>query len=178
MQYDVIPLETHVWVGSTQISEEPGLGMQPSPGCPRMPGAFFRQYWSEPLKKQPSAPSAHAGMVVQQGWPGSPQASHSDTPPIATQVSPALHDVPRHGCPVAPVPPEEPPPLLPEVEPPPLLPEEVPPPVLPDADPPLLAPSEAASGGGVEVTPPPQPMSGKARRSPQVARPRSRILRR
>jgi len=115
---------------------------------------------------------------VQQGWPGCPQASQSDTPPIATQVFPALHAVPQHGCPgvphgehIAPThPPEELPPLVPEPEPPPLLlpddepplllpevepllllPEEVPPPLFPEADPPLLAPSEPASSARVEL---------------------------
>jgi len=44
MQYDVIPLEMHVWVESTHTSAEPGLGMQPSPGRPDMPGPLFRQY--------------------------------------------------------------------------------------------------------------------------------------
>src|ERR1019366_5006778 len=115
----------------------------------------------EPLKKQPSAASAHAGIVVQQGWPGCPQASQSDTPPIATQVFPALHAVPQHGCPggphgehIAPThPPEELPPLLPEPE------------------PPLLAPSEPASSAGVELIPPPHPESDMARSSPQGARP-------
>jgi|SRR5580704_5080086 len=110
-------------------------------------------------------------MVVQQGWPGCPQASHWETPRIATQVFPALHEVPLHGCPVASVPPEElaaPPPLLPEPNPPPLLPEPNPTPLLPEPEPPLLppeaepapllpdmapplpAPSEPASGAEVE----------------------------
>jgi hypothetical protein len=34
MQYDVIPLDTHVWVESTHTSVEPGLGMQVSPTEP------------------------------------------------------------------------------------------------------------------------------------------------
>src|SRR5580698_7507848 len=122
-------------------------------------------------------------MVVQQGWPGCPQASHWETPPIATQVFPALHEAPVHGCPVAPVPPAElpllpeaaPPPLLPELDPlplrpepePPLLPPEAaPPPLLPDMAPPLPAPSEPASGVAVEESPPPHPASDRARSSP------------
>jgi hypothetical protein len=44
MQYDVIPLETHVWVESTHTSAEPGLGTQPSPGWPGVPVLLFRQY--------------------------------------------------------------------------------------------------------------------------------------
>src|SRR3984957_2890452 len=60
------------------------------------------QYWSASRKKQLSAASWHAGIVVQQSWPGCPQASHCDAPPIATQALPALHDVPQHDCPAAP----------------------------------------------------------------------------
>jgi hypothetical protein len=192
-----------VWVESTHTSVEPGLGMQVSPGWPGVPKLMFMQYSSEPPKRQPSLGSAQVGMVVQHTWPGCPHASHCDTPPIATQVVPALHDVPQHGCRAAPHwehiapthPPEELPLLLPEPEPPPrllpddepplllpevepllLLPEEVPPPLLlSDVDPPLLAPSVPASGVEVDVTSPPQPTSGRARRSPQVTRPRLRI---
>jgi hypothetical protein len=116
-------------------------------------------------------------MVVQQGWPGCPQASHWETPPIATQVLPALHDVPLHGRPVAPVPPDEPPPLLPEAEPPLLLlPEPDPLLLLPEPDPPLLAPSEPASGVAAEMIPPPHPASATARNSPQASRPRLRDI--
>ncbi len=111
-------------------------------------------------------------MVAQHTWPGCPHASHWDTPPIATQVFPALHDVPQHGCPAVPHcghivpthPLEELPPLLPEPEP---LPEEVPLPLLlPDEDAPLLAPSEPASGAGEELIPPPHPDSIRERRRP------------
>jgi hypothetical protein len=42
------------------------------------------------------------GCVVQQGWPGCPQASHSDAAPTAMQLMPALHAVPQHGCPAEP----------------------------------------------------------------------------
>src|ERR1700722_9539951 len=60
------------------------------------------QYWSASRKKQLSAASWHAGIVVQQSWPGCPQASHWDAPAVATQALPALHDVPQHGSPAAP----------------------------------------------------------------------------
>lgn len=43
-------------------------------------------------------------MVLQQGCPGCPQASHSDLPPIATQTLPAWHDVPQQVCPAVPHP--------------------------------------------------------------------------
>ncbi len=55
-----------------------------------------------PVPKQPPLVSAQLGAVVQQGWPGCPQASHWDRPPITTQTSPALHEVPQQGCPAAP----------------------------------------------------------------------------
>jgi hypothetical protein len=72
------------------------------------------------------------------------------------------------------LPDDEPPLLLPEVEP---LPEEVPPPLLfPDVEPPPLAASEPASGAAVEATPPPQPTSGRARRSPHRGRARHRFI--
>src|SRR3984957_15937460 len=60
------------------------------------------QYWSASRKKQLSAASWHAGIVVQQNWPRCPQASHCDAPPIATQALPALPDLAQHNCPAAP----------------------------------------------------------------------------
>jgi hypothetical protein len=188
-QYDVIPLETHVDFGATQLGEEPGLVAHQSPGWPSVPCALFRQYLSEPLKKQPSAASAHAGMVVQQGWPGCPQASHCETESSTMQVVPALQDVPQHASPAAPHPPEalpplllpepdppvllapapEPPPLLPELDPfpeapsPPPLSDMGPPLLLPELEPPRSAPSVPPSPAGAEAIPPPHPETDTAR---------------
>jgi hypothetical protein len=58
-------------------------------------------------------------MVVQQGCPGCPQASHSDLPPKTTHTLPAWHDVPQHIAPVAPQPASDDE-LLPELPIPPL----------------------------------------------------------
>jgi len=132
-------------------------------------------------------------MVVQQTWPGCPQASHSDAPPITTQVLSALHDVPQHGSPATPHRPEElpslpallpksEPPLLPDADPPLSLPEldpmppEPDPPLRTDTDPPLPSPEPSSAPGGsvptTDVDLPPQPTSDRARISSQAPSPR------
>jgi hypothetical protein len=58
------------------------------------------------VELQLAAGFAQPGIVVQQTWPDPPQVSHSDLPPMATHVFPALHDVPQHGCPFVPHPDE------------------------------------------------------------------------
>jgi hypothetical protein len=177
MQYEDIPLSTHVSVGSAQTSDEPGLGMQLSPGWPIVPGLSFRQYSSEPRTKQLSSALAHAGIVaLQQGWPGCPQASHCEAIAIATQVFPALQDVPQHGSPAIPHPPPE------ELAPDELPPDELPPDELPpeELSPPLAAspvpPSEPASAAPTPAVSPPHARIASVQISPHAAIRWSRIL--